>query len=150
MLGDYPLECDRKDVYLVITEIDPGQGLGPADSTICPSPFYTRYSREKCKQAMNDECKKQLLCLGKRQIDALFARQKEDPEDDSKFVPLVEMLITTFEKVGLDAGNVKALWQHAYETYDRHCREVDPEYTFEESRELMASYLTGNRKKKRG
>ena len=44
-----------------------------------------------------------------------------------------------------NAGVVRApvgeLWEHAYDVYDRMGKEVEPESTTDENRELMQSYL---------
>ena len=36
---------------------------------------------------------------------------------------------------------VEELWKHAYAVYDHMCKEVEPESTTHENRELMQSYL---------
>ena len=77
--------------------------------------------------------------LGKEQIDAMFRRQAQYSTDDSEFVPLVEA-------VGVDQGAVEELWHHAYMAYDSACREADPEYSFDENKQLMQGYLIGPRK----
>mgnify|MGYP000185725037 CR=1 FL=1 len=86
------------------------------------------------------------LTLGKAQIDAMFRRQAQYATDDSEFVPMVEAVLTVFETVGVDQGAVEELWHHAYTAYDCACREADPEYSFDENKELMQGYLIGPRK----
>ncbi len=90
-----------------------------------------------------------LLSLGKAQIDALFEVQTGDSGvtlDDSEFVPLVEMILGTFEQTGLDAAGVEQLWDYAYAAYDAACREADPTFSFEENKLLMQGYLVGPRR----
>ena len=89
-----------------------------------------------------------LVALGKAQVDAVFAHQSDArfTIDDSEFLPLLECALTTFESHGLDPVDVEELWEHAYRTYDRLCREADPDFTFEENRELMRSHLVGPRR----
>lgn len=91
-----------------------------------------------------------LLALGKAQVDALLAFQ-EGPLviDDSEFVPRLEAVLTAFESHGLEPAGVEELWDYAYRAYDRACREADPEFTFEENRDLMRSYLRGPRRLQR-
>lgn len=84
--------------------------------------------------------------LGKAQIDAMFRRQARYATDDSEFVPMLEAVLTVFETVGVDQGAVEELWHHAYTAYDSACREADPEYSFDENKELMQGYLIGPRK----
>jgi hypothetical protein len=91
---------------------------------------------------MNENGRTLLLRLGEAQIDAMFARQDDGPAiDDSDFLPLVEIVLTAFETT--DGGDtvVEELWKYAYAVYDRMCKEVEPESTTEENRELMQSYL---------
>ena len=40
-------------------------------------------------------------------------------------------------------GIVEELWRYAYAVYDRICKEVEPESTSDENRELMQSYFLG-------
>ncbi len=90
-----------------------------------------------------------LFALGRTQIDALFERQMGDSAltlDDSEFVPLVEMILRTFEQTGLDAAGVEQLWDYAYSAYDAACREADSDFSFEENKRLMQGYLVGPRK----
>ena len=81
-----------------------------------------------------------LLSLGKAQIDAMFEMHMGDSGvtlDDSEFVPLVEMILGTFEEMGLDAAGIEQLWDHAYSAYDSACREADPTFSFEENKLLI-------------
>ena len=84
--------------------------------------------------------------LGKAQVDAMFRRQGKHMIDDSEFIPLLEVLLTAFETVGVDPGAVEELWQHAYMAYDSACRESTPAFSFDENKELMQRYLLGPRK----
>lgn len=90
-----------------------------------------------------------LLALGETQIDAMFKMQLSDSAltlDDSEFVPLVEMILRTFEGAGIDAAGVEQLWDYAYSAYDAACRKADPDFSFEENKRLMQGYLVGPRK----
>jgi len=99
---------------------------------------------------MNDSIRPLLLRIGQTQVDAMFARQDEGPAiDDSEFLPLVEVVLTAFEKLEDSDIVVEELWKHAYAVYDRMCKEIEPESTAEENRELMQSYLLGKRRIKR-
>ena len=92
---------------------------------------------------------KLLLALGKKQIDALFKMQMDDSVemlDDSVFVPLVEMILGTFENAGLDATGVERLWDYAYSAYDSACRGAEPDSPFAENKRLMQSFLLGERR----
>jgi len=84
--------------------------------------------------------------LGKAQIDAKFRRQGQHMIDDSEFIPLLEVLLTAFETVGVGPGAVEELWQYAYMAYDRACRESTADFSFDENKELMQRYLLGPRK----
>lgn len=87
-----------------------------------------------------------LLRLGQAQIDAMFARQEDGPAiDDSEFLPLVEAVLTAFEKAEIDGSVVEELWGYAFAVYDRMCKEAEPDSTADENRELMQSYLLGKR-----
>lgn len=87
------------------------------------------------------------LILGKAQLDAMFQRKKLGPPiDDSRFIPMVEAVLTAFDELGLDAAGVDELWEHAYSVYDRECHEADPLFPTEENRRFMQSYLRGPRK----
>ena len=93
-----------------------------------------------------------LLALGKAQVDALFKMQMDDSVemlDDSVLVPLVEIILGTFEDAGLDAADVEQLWNYAYSAYDSACRGAEPESRFAENKRLMQSFLLGPRRKKR-
>ena len=90
---------------------------------------------------------KTLLALGKAQVDALLAFQEGTLAiDDSEFVPRLEAVLTTFESHGLEPAGVEELWDYAYRAYDRACREADPNFTFEENRDLLRGYLRGPRR----
>lgn len=96
---------------------------------------------------MNDDSRTLLLQLGKAQIDGMFARQDEGPAiDDSEFLPLVEILLTAFEKSQDDDSLAKELWEYAFAVYDRMCKEAEPTSTAAENRKLMQSYLLGKRR----
>ena len=92
--------------------------------------------------------RRDLLALGKAQVDAMFARQNDLAHsiDDSEFLPLVECVLAAIESQGLDVADADELWDHAYHVYDQACREADPVYGFEENRDLMRSYLFGPRR----
>jgi hypothetical protein len=99
---------------------------------------------------MNENNRPLLVRLGQAQIDAMFTRQDEGPLiDDSEFLPLVEAVLTAFDKAETDEIVVEDLWKHAYAVYDRMCKEAVPESTADKNRELMQSYLLGKRRVKR-
>ena len=99
---------------------------------------------------MNNIIRHLLLRLGQSQIDAMFSRQDEGPAiDDSQFLPLVEVVITAIGKIESGDTVVEELWEYAYAVYDRMCKEAMPESTADENRELMQSYLLGDRRGKR-
>jgi len=90
---------------------------------------------------------KALLALGKAQVDALLAFQEGVLLiDDSEFIPRLEAVLTAFESHGLEPAGAEELWDYAYRAYDRACRDADPNFTFEENRDLMRSYLHGPRR----
>ena len=84
--------------------------------------------------------------LGKAQIDAMFRRQDQHMLDDSHFIPLLEVVLTAFETVGVDPSAVEELWRHAYMAYDNACRDAMPAISFDENKEMMQRYLLGPRK----
>ena len=89
-----------------------------------------------------------LATLAKAQIEAMF-RIREVPGtflDDSDFVPLLEVLLTTFEETELAPEEIEEIWDYAYGVYDRLCREHAPSFTFAENKRLMRKYLAGPRK----
>ena len=93
---------------------------------------------------MTNDIKPLLLRLGQAQIDAMFTRLDERPAiDDSEFLPLVEVVLTAFEKTECGNTVVEELWRYAYAVYDRMCKEAEPESTTDENGELMQSYLLG-------
>ena len=99
---------------------------------------------------MNDDNMALLVRLGQAQIDGMFARQEEGPAiDDSEFLPLVETVLTAFEKTQGDVTLADELWEYAFAVYDRMCKEAEPTSTANENRELMQSYLLGKRRGKR-
>jgi hypothetical protein len=80
----------------------------------------------------------------------MFGRQVEGPAiDDSEFLPLVEVVVTAFEKSEGGDAVVDELWKHAYAVYDRMCKADEPNSTADENRELMQSDLLGKRRIKR-
>lgn len=87
-----------------------------------------------------------LVKVGKAQIDAMFRRQDQHAIDDSEFIPLLEVVLNAFETTGVEQSTVEELWQHAYLTYDRACRESEPDSPFEENKALMQRYMLGPRK----
>ena len=96
-----------------------------------------------------DSANDPLVTLGKAQVDAMFCRQEDYPVDDSEFLPLVEAMLIGFELAGIDGAVVDAVWEHAFHVYDQTCKEAEPESTTAENRELMMSYLPGDRHKNR-
>lgn len=87
---------------------------------------------------MNDDNRTLLIQLGKAQIDGMFARHDEEPAiDDSEFLPLVEIVLTAFEKTHGDGTLADELWEHAFAVYDGLCKEHEPTSTTAENRELM-------------
>ena len=86
-----------------------------------------------------------LVTLGKAQVNAMFCRQEDYPVDDSEFLPLVEAMLIGFEMADIDGAVVEAVWEHAFHVYDQACKEAEPESTTADNRELMRSYLFGNR-----
>jgi hypothetical protein len=97
----------------------------------------------------SDSANDLLVTLGKAQVEAMFCRQENYPVDDLEFLPLVEAMLSGFEKAGIDGTVVEAVWEHAFHVYDQACKEAEPESTTAENRELMRSYLLGNRRKDR-
>jgi hypothetical protein len=96
---------------------------------------------------MDESIQSILLRLGRAQIDAMFTRQDVGPMmDDSEFLPLVETVLVAFEETGVDHNIVEELWEYAYAVYDRMCREADSDFSADENRELMQSYLLGKRR----
>ena len=75
---------------------------------------------------MNDESKTLLVLLGKAQIDGMFASQDEGPAiDDSEFLPLVEIVLTAFEKTLADDALADELWEYGFAVYDCMCKEAE-------------------------
>ena len=79
-----------------------------------------------------------LLALGKAQVDAMFQREEEYAVDDSEFLPLVEVVIDAFEMAGIGKGIAEQIWEHAFDLYDRMCKEVDPDYPTAKNRAAHA------------
>ena len=99
---------------------------------------------------MDENSRVLLLQIGRIQMDAMFAFQDKGPFiDDSEFLPLVEVVLTAFEKTASDDAVAEELWEYALAVYDRICKEVEPTSTAAENRELMQSYLLGKRRGKR-
>lgn len=93
---------------------------------------------------MSSDIELLLIRLGKAQIDAMFSRQDEGPAiDDAEFLPLVEVVLTSFEMTNCGNTVVEELWRYAYAVYDRMCKEAEPESTTDKNRELMQSYFWG-------
>lgn len=84
-----------------------------------------------------------LVRLGKIQIEDLFAHNNQNPLGDAEFIPLLDMLIKSFDRAGLSVSGVKRLRRHACETYHLLCQQAKPGSSFEESMELMFSHLPG-------
>jgi hypothetical protein len=99
---------------------------------------------------MNDDSRTLLCRVGKAQIDGMLARQDKGPAlDDSEFLPLLEIVLTAFEKTLADDTLAEELWEYAFSVYDRMCKEAEPTSTTAENRELMQSYLLGKRRGRR-
>ncbi len=90
-----------------------------------------------------------LLALGKTQVDAMFRRQDVHAIDDSEFLPLLEVVLTAFESVGIENCVAEEVWEYAFAVYDRTCKQSDPRWTTAENRELMQKHLLGPRGRKR-
>jgi hypothetical protein len=75
----------------------------------------------------------------------MFTRQAAAPLDDSEFLPLLEAMLTAYEKILPDAIVTDQLWEYAFGVYDRLCREAQPTWTTADNRKLMQSYLLGAR-----
>jgi hypothetical protein len=86
-----------------------------------------------------------LVAIGKAQVDAMFRRQEVHIVDDSEFLPLVEVVLNAFETTGIDKAVDEAVWEYAFEVYDRACKEAEPSSTTAENRELMQRFLLGPR-----
>ncbi|MGO9109674.1 MAG: hypothetical protein ACLP9L_10610 [Thermoguttaceae bacterium] len=97
---------------------------------------------------MTDDNVKLLLVLGKAQVNAMFHRQEDHAVDDSEFLPLVEVVLNTFEVVG-NQEVAEQIWEYVFDIYDKACKEADPESTTAENGRLMQSYLLGRRRKGR-
>src|SRR5216117_1522423 len=82
--------------------------------------------------------------LGKAQIDAMFTRQAAAPIDDSEFLPLLEVMLTAYEKILPDTV-ADELWEYAFGVYDRLCREAQRAWSAADSGKLMRRYLLGER-----
>ena len=52
---------------------------------------------------MRDSGREFAIHLGRAQIDAMFTRQAAAPLDDSEFLPLLEAMLTAYEKILPDA-----------------------------------------------
>lgn len=90
-----------------------------------------------------------VLALGKAQVDTMFRRQADHAVDDSEFLPLVEAVLTAFEMVGIDEDVAEGVWEHAFDVYDKACKEAEPTSTTTDNRKLMQSYLLGKRRRRR-
>ena len=62
---------------------------------------------------------------------------------------LVEAVLNAFESAGMDKAVVDAVWEYAFDVYDKDCKEAEPESTTAENRDLMRSYLLGKRRKRK-
>lgn len=96
------------------------------------------------KTTPGSETRSALIAVGKKQVDAFFKRQDAHMIDDSEFLPLLEVMLISFENT-LDETGVDELWSYAFQTYDRLCKDAEPESSFEENQALMQSYLLGSR-----
>jgi hypothetical protein len=78
----------------------------------------------------------------------MFRRQENHAVDDSEFMPLVEVMLNAFETAGIDKAVAEAVWEYAFEVYDRACKDAEPSSTTTENRKnrkLMQKYLLGPR-----
>jgi hypothetical protein len=98
---------------------------------------------------MIDDSRTLAVRLGKAQIEAMFARQRVAPLDDSEFLPMMEALLMAYEHVLSDASITEELWEYAFAVYDRLCKEAQPTSTTADNRKLMRSYLLGARGNRR-
>lgn len=69
--------------------------------------------------------------------------------DDSEFLPLVEAVLNAFETAGIAKAVVDAVWEYAFDVYDKACKEAEPEPATAENGAPMRSYLLGKRRKRR-
>ena len=97
---------------------------------------------------MTPEERELVLRVGKAQVTALLQQQDHSPIDDSEFIPLLEVVLTAFETVGVAKVVVEELWEYAFDLYDQMCKDTDPESTTAENRRLMQSYLRGSRRRR--
>ena len=93
----------------------------------------------------NSETNSVVLALGKAQVDAMLRRQEVYAIDDSEFLPLMEVVLTTFETTGIDKEIAEEVWEYAFAVYDRACKEAESESTTADNRRLMQKYLLGPR-----
>jgi len=80
--------------------------------------------------------------LGTAQLEDWFAHNARNPLDESDFVRLLDVLVESFTHAGLGAGLVRRLRRHACGLYHRQCQAGLPQTTFEESVDLLFSYLS--------
>lgn len=113
---------------------------GAAATANIPSP-----ARQTEDQQLGD-AQAALVHLGKIQIEDLFAHNSRNPLDDSEHLPLLDTLIESFGRAGLDAIRVRELCRHACELYHRYCQQAEPESTFQANMDLMFSYLPSSRR----
>ena len=93
---------------------------------------------------MGDDSRILLAQLGKAQIDGLLSRQDEGPAiDDAEFLPLLEIVLTAFEKTLGENTLADELWEYAFAAYDRMCKANVPNSTSAENRKRMLSFLPG-------
>ncbi len=114
-------------------ELPPLSGAA-ATATIYPPPPQTENPPVTDTETL-------LLRFGRSQIEHWFSYNNQNPLDDSEFIPLLDMLIESFNRAGLSAAPVQQLRRHACEVYHRYCQQAVPETTFKENLELMFSYL---------
>ena len=62
----------------------------------------------------NSETNSVVLALGKAQVDAMLRRQEAYAIDDSEFLPLMEVVLTTFETTGIDKEIAEEVWEYAF------------------------------------
>jgi hypothetical protein len=81
-----------------------------------------------------------LLRLGKMQLEDWFAHNDRNPLDDSEFIPILDMLIESFDHAAVGAPLGQHLRRYACELYHQGCLEAAPETTFQASMQLSSQH----------
>jgi DNA-binding MarR family transcriptional regulator len=118
-------------------ELPPLRGAHTAKNLPPPAP--------ENRDQQPDDAQAALAQLGRIQIEELFTHNSQNPLDDSEFLPLLDTVISSFTRAGLNALRIKELRRHVCELYHRCCQETEPDSSFEANMELMFSYLPGSR-----